>query len=545
MRRTLVLIPVLVLFLAIGVIFLAAHAPRTWASHWTDPVIVAPENGASEFGTASTGRSSWDLLWVNDQTNQLIFSRALSTGAFTAQQIDSGDVHQPTLVRAGGYEVGVWVHNFNGSTELKGEVLQPAVQRRTFTLIVTKVPIEHPYLFAAPHGAIGLVFSWQKHGNFDVYLTTLTPGAKHFGVIHRLTASQYYSFYPRAVTDGRGGIDLLHLESCCSQQGWNVELRRYSSDGHPLSPTSIVHAIRYPGQAPDVGQWGEDLRTDSSGNVWGAFGGLFGAFLFGADATGKVIHPAVLVDPTGPAPQSIAIAVGRGGGYVFWEQPYSLGSYVLSRQFDSSLRLGGPERVEYLSGHQTNPHAAVVRSIPSIIWQSWSDSGSPEFEITSHRSAQGPNLAQRLGLGLGNPWEEAAVLSVGSFVLATLATAVNLMIVVVLALIGMLLVRATRRLPGRWLIYSCFLTVVLYAAFVVPGGGPTLFLTSLPALGLAAVPFGILASLGSMFFVTWVGQTALKRIDDMYRAAIMAFLSIYFIAFLEAAVFIQQRIGYI
>ncbi len=544
-RRILVLLPVLLTFTVVGIVFLAAHAPRTWAAHWTQPTRTASEDGASEFGAVPASHGAWDLLWVNVETSQLIHSHATGSGAGTSEQIDRGQVEQPTLVRIKRQLFGAWVHNFNGSTELDAAILQPAADRRIVRIAGGRAPIEHPYLFAAPNGAVGLVFSWQQRGNFDLYMTTLTPGLRRIGAIHRLTTSEFYSFYPRAVTDAAGGIDIMHLESCCQQQGWNVVFQRFDSAGHALSPVRLLDAIRFNGFAPDVNQWGADLRATSNGTVWGAFGGLNGALIFAADSHGHIVRKPVTVDSQGASPESIAIAASNAGGYVFWEQPYDLGSYLESRSFDPRLRFGTPERVEYLSGHQTNPHAALIDGTPTVVWQSWNETNNAVFDISGHRAAQGPDLAQRLGFGLGNPWEDAVVLSIGSMILAVLATVINLLAVVVLALIGLLVVRWTQKVPGRWLIYSCFLTAVIYAVFVTPGGGPTLFLTPIPTLGLAAVPFGLLAVLGSMFFVIWMGQTALKRIDDIYRAAIMAFLGIYFIAFLEAAVFIQQRLGYI
>jgi hypothetical protein len=46
-------------------------------------------------------------------------------------------------------------------------------------------------------------------------------------------------------------------------------------------------------------------------------------------------------------------------------------------------------------------------------------------------------------------------------------------------------------------------------------------------------------------FVIFVGEVPLRRIDDAYRAGLMAFFGMYFFAFVEAVVFIQQRLGYI
>jgi hypothetical protein len=94
------------------------------------------------------------------------------------------------------------------------------------------------------------------------------------------------------------------------------------------------------------------------------------------------------------------------------------------------------------------------------------------------------------------------------------------------------------------LVYACVLAAILFGVFVSPGA-PILFLDTMPANGLAVLPFGFMALGAVLGFVTFVGEVPLRRIDDAYRAGLMAFVGVYFFAFVEAVVFIQQRLGYI
>lgn len=542
LRRIVVAIPITFLFAIVGLVFLAAHAPRTWAAHWTSPGAIAQDSGAQEYGAIPEPGGRWDLLWI-DTSGRLLYSPDSRPGKSAAVQLDSGDVAQPDLIRAGRSVVGVWIHNTNGATELRGAVLAPASARRSFTLLSSSVPIEHPNLFAGPHGVIDLVFSWQKDGNFDVFLLTLSPASGRYTGLHRLTTSRYYSFYPRAVTDAAGDIDILHLESCCKQETWNVEYDRYNALGRRLQPTRILTTLNYGLTAPDAAQWGLDLVKDGSGNIWGAYTGVSGVWLFEANPRGQVVRAPIIVDPLAGAPDSLSLATTRNGGSAIWAQPYDLGEYLEMRPFDGQARGGSAERIEYIAGSEVNPHAAVFGNRLAVIWQTVSPNLGATFEVSKYRKAAAPSFAQRLGLGLGDPWEEAGLLALGTVSLAVIAASFNILVVLLLAAIGLALLYLLRRRPGRWLLYTGYLTLALFATFVSPGF-PTLFLTPMPSLGYAAVPFGLLAAGGSLLVVSLAGQGFMRRIDDIYRAGIMAFLGVYFFAFLESAVFVQQHLGY-
>jgi hypothetical protein len=546
-RRTLLLLPVLALFCASGVIFLAAHAPRTWAAHWASPRTVAAGNGASEFGAALTP-AGWDILRVDDDRNTIV--RSAAADAHRAGTVDAGDVSQPSLLRIGSDELGVWVHNTNASSAVMAAEWSPGKQARTFTVIRGPQPIEHPYVFAAGPHRYGVIFSWQRRGNFENYVAWVRVGTAQTSTPVRLDSAEYYSFYPRAAASPSGSFGVLYLDQCCKQQLWNVFYRAYDASGHPLGPSHRLYQIVSYGNNQSIpNQWGEDLRTDASGDVWGAFTGDQGIWLFEADSRGNIIQSPRLIDPQIGAPEAVDLALPRespgSGGYLLWEQVYDLGSYVASQRFDGNLQpAGGPERVVYGSGSQMNPHAAVVNRQTDVVWQTVSRGTGSTFDTTAFRKSVEPTLAQRLGLGLGNPWAELAVLLVGALGVATLTTTMNILLVIAIGFVGWLALRLLNRVRSRWVIYACLLTLALYYVFVNPGG-PLFFLDTIPSLGLAAMPFGFIAAAGALGFMSWVGSVALKRIDDMYRAGIMAYLGVYFFAFLEAAVFIQQRLGYI
>jgi hypothetical protein len=279
--------------------------------------------------------------------------------------------------------------------------------------------------------------------------------------------------------------------------------------------------------------------------VWGAFSGGDGAEVFMLDRKGRIAIPPASIDRTGTLPPSLSLVVNGRAGYLLWQQPYDLGSYIDSEEFDMRLApAGGPERVSYEAATDSGPAAFLVGGQPVVVWQSTQSGGEATFEDTRRRSGVEPSLAQRLGLGLGNPWEDLAVLVVTSAGIAAITTTINILIVFGLALLGFFAVKLLSRVPGKWALYGLVLGLALYLTFVSPGG-PTIVLTPMPSMGLRALPFGLLAAAAAAAAMTWLGVVALRRIEDVYRAGLMALTGVYFFAFVEAIVFIQQRLGYI
>lgn len=544
-RRVLVVLPLLVLLAITSVVFLAAHAPRTWAANWTVPGKVASGTGENEFGAVHVGTSGWDLLTVDDELQQLMYTRDQPPGAAWRSVVDRGDVLQPALVRVGRSEVGIWIRNLNGATQLRAAYLNQQGPSRPFTLIQSPEPIEHPAIVRGARGGVDIVFAWQRNGNFDLFRGTLTARSAHFSAVQRLVRAEFYAFYPRVARGIDGNLGVLYLNDCCKQQIWNVVFTEYNAAGRQVGPARVLYRIRQFGaDKPIPSQWAEDLRVDARGNFWGAFAGDAGIWVFKAGRSGHILSGPTDVDPFADLSPALALAVGQRGGTVFWEQHHDLGAYIQSQRFNAAATpVGSSERVAYESGSETNPHAWGSAKA-QVLWQTVSRPMGSLFESSSHRPYTRPTIAQRLGLGLGDPWEEMAILVVSALGVATLVTTTNILLVIAMALAGILMMRLLRRVPGRWTIYGCVLAVALYLAFVGPGG-PTIFLGTIPSMGIQAEPFGLLATAGALFFTSWTGYFALRRIDDVYRAGIMAYLGVYFFAFLESAVFIQQRLGYL
>lgn len=524
---------------------MGAHAPRTWAAHWSAPTGVAPAAGEAEYGVAPNGRGGWDLLWVDNDKQQLMFTVSGSGPRLESLVVDRGDIMHPALLRGETADIGAWIHQRNGGSDLYAALLSATASPRVVRVLSGPQPMEHPYLFPGPGATIDLVFSWQRFGNFDLFLTSLRPGSLRPVFVRRLTRARYYSFYPRATVDGRGHISMLHLEACCSQQGWNVVYDRFSADGQPLGQSRILYRLPGIGQTNNApSQWGEDLQTGRDGRVWGAFSADQGARVFETRPNGDIDRAPVLVDQ-GTSPAALSLLLTRTGGYLFWEESFDLGRYLNSQRFDRALRLlGQPERVVYEGASQTNPHAFLEGGRPVVLWQATSRSVRSQFEMARFRPAVQPTWAQRLGLGLGDPWGQLAILVVSSFGVAVLTTVINILVVFTLAVVLLVAARVLHRVPGRWAICALLVTGALYLTFVSPGG-PTFFLSTIPAMGIAAEPFGLLACAGALTFVLWLGAVVMRRMEDLYRAGLMAAFGVYFFAFVEAVVFIQQRIGYI
>jgi hypothetical protein len=209
--------------------------------------------------------------------------------------VDRGEVLQPTLARIGATDVGAWVHNRNGATDLMGLVLTPDRPLRVFRLVGGAAPLEHPYVFSGPSDLVDIVFSWQRYGNFDLFFGSMRLGHTHFSVLRRLTHAEFYSFFPRAVSGRSGTIYLLHFESCCQPQLLNVVYDRLNRAGQTLGPSHVLYQITSFAGTQSVPLIGADMIRDSQGNIWGAFAGDGGAYVFEVTSQGHSLRAPKLV----------------------------------------------------------------------------------------------------------------------------------------------------------------------------------------------------------------------------------------------------------
>lgn len=545
MRRFMLSVPVLLVFVLTSLVFLAARAPRTWAAHWSPPRVVARGAGENEYG-AAYGKGGWDILWYDDNREALVLTRRAGNGTPHSITLDRGDITQPTLLRLGNREVAAWVHNHNGFTDLMAANITASGAPRTFRLLSGVWPVEHPYLFAGRRGAADLVFSWQRYGNFDVFLLALRPGHTRASFIRRLTRSRIYAFYPRAVLDEGGAVDLLYLDSCCQARVWHVMLDRFGGDGRHLIAKTRLGSVGNPGGAnstPD--QWAQDVLIDSTGHLTGAYAGDTGIWVFRALGVGISRILKLRLDPLSGTPDSLALVNGPRSDYLFWEQPFDLGTYLASQRFDATLtRAQAPERVVYEASAQTGIHTVRSGSSARVLWQAITPSLRSTFQTTTRTGTRQPDLAQRFGLGLGNPLEALAVLIVVATGVAIITTMGNILTIIGYGLAGLLVMRVLQHIVGRWTLFAVVLAAALALTFVTPGG-PVLFLTTLPAMGFPVIPFGILACAAILVLLVWLGNVLFGRVEDLFRIALLTTAGIYFFAFVEAIVFVQQRLGYI
>jgi len=535
MRRILAFVPMLALLVASGVIVLAVRAPRTWADHWTAPALVTSGAGQDEYGAVPLPTGKWDLLWRDVARSEIVYTHGPSGRTFG---VDGGDVLQPDLARVSGGEFGVWVHNYNGSTALDAAMFAGGRLTRAVRLVDTRSVIEHPRVIAGPRGYAFVLFEWQRP-NYDLFLARVSLVTARIVRMVRLTNAEYYSFYPKATVDGSGHIVTLHLESCCRQKNWNIQLSRFDSDGRRLGSPTLIARIQQNGGA---GQWGEDLQTDAAGNVWGAVTGDQGIFLFEVSASGRMLVRPRLIDALGGQPASLALALGRSARYIFWEQTALDGSWLVAASFDQQGRIARSERAVYEGGFQANPHATGLGAAAEALWQNTIVGVETDFQMSQYRAQVKPNLAQRLGLGVGNVWEDSGVLVGGTIAIATITVAANVLDVFVIIAAGILFITLFRRLRARWILCATLLTGLLFLLFVNPGG-PLFFLTTLPVCGLPILPYGVLAALAAFSLIVWASSTILNHIDDVYRVGVMACIGVFFFAFVEAVTLIEGQIA--
>jgi hypothetical protein len=120
----------------------------------------------------------------------------------------------------------------------------------------------------------------------------------------------------------------------------------------------------------------------------------------------------------------------------------------------------------------------------------------------------------------------------------------NILTIIGYGLASLLVMKVLSRARGRWIVFAMVLAASLWLTFVSPGG-PILFLDTLPTMGFPPVPFGLLAGGAVLAMLLWLGAVVLARVEDLFRIGLLVVVGVYFFAFLEAIVFVQQRLGYI
>jgi hypothetical protein len=206
----------------------------------------------------------------------------------------------------------------------------------------------------------------------------------------------------------------------------------------------------------------------------------------------------------------------------------------------AALPAGDVERVAYEGALDDQPEPILLRGEPAVVWQAEQSGGHATIETSrfSPATVQAPSPAEQFGLGVANPLGAIAILIFGGVGLGVLIAAANILIILALVLVYIVAFRfADRR--WKWSAFGVVVSALVYV-LLVPLGAPSppvLFLTSFAGLA------GVLALAGALLFTVLLNQLLLRRLDDVYRAAIMATCTLFFLGFLQALVFVQGQLG--
>jgi hypothetical protein len=143
-----------------------------------------------------------------------------------------------------------------------------------------------------------------------------------------------------------------------------------------------------------------------------------------------------------------------------------------------------------------------------------------------------------MGLGLANPFGTFLILVVGAFALGLALATANVLLVLALVAVYVAAFRLIRA-AWRWYSYELLVAVVFFALFVLwsAPSPPVLFLSDLSQRS------GLIAIGGMLIFLVLFARLVLGKLEDIYRAGVLAFVGLYFIAFLQALILMQGQVS--
>jgi hypothetical protein len=278
-----------------------------------------------------------------------------------------------------------------------------------------------------------------------------------------------------------------------------------------------------------------------------AWDGNGSSYLEHWSATGRLLLPptptitiGIEAETDTRADRSLALVpVGRGG-VLYHSAPGEQEPFMAVYYFDRNGTVSNPlpERLSYdAGGLAQQPAAMAVGGRPSVMWAKVRQSTALLQSASAH-AFRGPNLLTQLGLNIGNVWGNIAFVTFGALTLAVGLVAINLLVIVALALLSIPL---RRIVPYRHLVpaYTVVLGLALLALFALHPNPPAFVLV---ISGLDA-PYGLWAALGGTFLAGWAGWFLYRRQDALFRAISMAMTGFYFVSVMYAVIFIEGQIG--
>lgn len=538
----LAILPLVIIPVVCGVIFLAQNAPRDWSLHWVQPRTAIASTSSTDFSAVSAPHG-YDIAWERPN-GALVVSRFNSAGHALSAPISlkgspEANSQSITLARSGPTDIIVWREDLQNGSRLRAAIVRPGALPVYRTLANGPWSLEHPRAFVDGN-RVDVVFSWQR-GSFDVYLSQIAPNGS-ISTPRPLTHVTTYAFNPHAVVDAAGDINLMYMQSCC-QGSMKMMYARYSDAGRLVSPPRSLATITSvssgsnSSSTPD--RWGLDIVRDGSAVVsaWSGDDGIMAAAWHNGRS---VVGPHVALP--GVSPPTVVYSIAGNQRELVWPQGFDLGSMLATVRVNRALMpTEEPDRVAFQGESDDVPVPVVLHNQPGLLWQA-AVSGTNIYKVEESRFTPqrlgAPNAWARLGLGLANPMGNFAILLLGGLAVGVLLAAANVLLII--ALVALYLV-GFRKLEGRWkwYVYAVAITVVLFVLFISMGAPapPVLFLTGFSQNS------GLLALGGTLLFIVWMARTVLRRIDDVYRASLMAAGAFFFIGFLQALLLMQGQIG--
>lgn len=528
---------VLVVTLGCALVFLANNAPRDWSLHWYAAHAASVHTADADLAAVSVP-GGWEAVWLSEKES-LVDGRFNAHGHLLSQTSIPGQPQNLTVAHTSSESVAAWRQDINGGSTLRIAVFPRGGGHIEREVVRAVWPLEHPYAFPLG-GEIGMVFSWQVHDVFNIYFTRISPTGRFTPPVP-LTNVPTYAFNPRAVAQGPNTFALLFMNSCCGQKEYHVTYRRFTAAGTPVGGARVLDtfAIGSDTEGSTPNRWGEDMRTDGTETwtAWAGSGGLMVAVLHGDTIT---VRPRVVV----PFQTTDALALALVGSQreLVWDQAFPLGMYLATVSLSpTGTPLGEPDRVAFEAASDAYPQPVTLNGHPAVVWLA-SPTKSPYTLLETARftptTITAPSVWQKLGLGLANPLLNLLVLIIGALAVGLLLAVVNILMVFALIAVYFVLSRLLAN-RWKWVAYITTLAVGLYWLFATLNAPdpPIIFLT-----GLSGVT-ALVAIAGMVVVLVVLGLTILRRMEDFYRAALMAFVSLYFIAFLQALITVQGQIG--
>jgi len=584
-------LPVVCLLL-VSLACLLGNAHLAYAPNYNPPTQVTSIDSASDYAAWPLAKGGWDILgfrygdlWYRevDDAGRTSVSSAMARGESNATQ--------PALAESDGHLLGAWVSATNDRIQA---AFLGKHRPKSFALNPTGGIVEHPSVVALPARRFGVLFDWQRDQNlpqatFDIYLASVSDGARTRPRLIRLVRSANYGLLPRGALDGSGALDTMYLERT-GDGSWTIDFQRFRPSGTPLAGAVPLGTVSYQVRRADASidptgvplQWGMDLQAAGDGSVWGVWRAGTSIHSFGnADppegattinvahwsASGGILLPptVVEVDPSYETDvPSLAMAVtpaqealyftypgdtnfpqlDSSGNLVPGRRSYGGSGHVLvNLRLDTSGRPIGYGRVAYdAGGEASNPRAGTIAGRAEVLWQKFA-LGGDVLEGSVYHPARSPDLLTRLGLNIGNVWANLVLIAFGALGIGIVLTAINAFLLLPLIPVWMV----ARRLGARlcWPVYGLTIGLLMVYGLLLPPYTPAYLLGVRSLVGaLALDPLDrSLIAIGALVASYWLGAVVLRRQEAWLRAAAMGVIALSFILVIYAELFIQSQLG--